>query len=62
MKTIGYYDKGQNRKGIIKAYFKAGQTRHERIESALTELQHMGNITVYLIKGNKTRKLFSKGF
>lgn len=58
MKTIGYKD---NAGGMINCYFKTGETRHERINNALIDLKHTGNITVYLIDGNKTRKLFRKG-
>jgi len=60
MKTIGYRERVKCLK-IIHCYFKTGQTRHERINEALKELRHMGNINVYLIKGNKVRYLFSKG-
>lgn len=61
MKTIGYKD---NAGGSIYCFFKQGenQPRHERIKEALKSLKHTGNITVYLIDGNKKRKLFRKSF
>jgi hypothetical protein len=58
MKTIGFKD---NAGGMITAYFKEGETRHERIINALNDLKHTGNITVYLINGNKIKKLFRNG-
>jgi len=58
MKTIAFKD---NAGGSIMGYFKEGETRHERIKNALADLRRTGNITVYLVKGNKTRKLFRKG-
>jgi hypothetical protein len=62
MKTIGYKDNATGRNGIIHCYFKQGQTRSERISEALKELKHVGNITVYLIKGKKVRPLFRKSW
>ena len=59
MKTIAFRD---NAGGSINGYFKDGQTRHERISEALKELKHTGNITVFLVKGNKLRKLFTKQY
>ena len=70
MKTIGYRDLGDPR-GIIYQFNKPsrnwredlfchGQTRLERIQTALTDLQHTGNIRIFLIKGNKKRLLFSR--
>jgi hypothetical protein len=61
MKTIGYKD---NAGGMINCYFNRSnptQKRQDRVISALSELKHTGNITVYLIDGNKVRKLFRKG-
>jgi len=61
MKTIAYQDiqgggiylyKGKDPK----------QKRHDRISEGLKELKHTGRIKVFLIDGNKTRKLFSKGY
>lgn len=59
MKTIAYKD---NAGGQIKGYFADGETRHQRIQNALKELKHMGNITIYLVNGNKCRKLFRKSY
>lgn len=59
MKTIAFRD---IRGGTIHGYFKEGQTRHERIKEALAELKHVGCIHVYLVKGNKIRKLFTKKY
>lgn len=61
MKTIGFKD---NAGGMTNCYFNKSnpmQPRHERINEALRELKHTGNITIYLINGNKVRKLFRKG-
>lgn len=61
MKTIAYQD---NAGGAIHGYFNRSnptQNRHQRIIEALQDLKHTGNITVYLIKGRKVRKLFRKG-
>jgi len=58
MKTLAYKD---NAGGTIHGYFVEGQTRHERIKKAFEELRHTGNITIYLVKGNKLRKLIRKG-
>ena len=59
MKTIAFRD---NLGGKLHGYFKEGQTRHERIKEALKELKHVGNITIYLVDGNKTRKLLRKSY
>ena len=61
MKTIGFKD---NAGGMINCYFNGSnptQKRCDRIREALNDLRHTGNITVYLIDGNKVRKLFRKG-
>lgn len=57
MKTIGFRDVAG---GSIQCYFKEGETRHERIKNALKDLHGVGKIHVYLINGNKVRKLFTK--
>lgn len=59
MKTIAFRD---IQGGTIHAYFKEGETRHERIKNALQELKHVGRINVYLVKGRKIKHLFSKGY
>ena len=59
MKTIAYRD---IQGGSLYGYFCEGETRHERIRNALKDLRHMARIRVYLINGNKTRWLFSKGY
>jgi len=61
MKTIAYRD---NAGGTIQGYFNKfnpTQKRHERIKEALIDLRHTGNITVFLVNGNRIRKLFRKG-
>jgi len=57
MKTIGFQD---NKGGSIYCYFRKGQTRFERIKAALNDLKRTGNITIYYVKGNKVRQLFTK--
>ena len=59
MKTIAYQDVIG---GTLHGYFKEGESRHERIQNALKELKHTGRIFVYLIKGNKKRRLFYKSW
>lgn len=63
MKTLGYTDNCDGDK-VLKVFYRQEernlfqQKRHERIQEALFELKHVGNITVYLIRGKKYRKLF----
>lgn len=59
MKTIAYKDLAG---GAMKSYYMEGQTRHERIKKALDELHHVGNIVIYLIDGNKIRRLSKHSF
>ena len=67
MKTIGYQDIAGN---SINLYMPTNkntdlfnkQGYHERVTSGLKELTYTGCIVVYLIKGNKYRKLFKKGY
>lgn len=72
MKTIGIIDRadGNHR---MKAYipqsesvgntiYMLSQKRIDRIYDALNEIKHTANIDVYLINGNKQRKIFSRGF
>jgi hypothetical protein len=57
MKTIAFKDKAG---GSLHAYFNAKdprQPRHDRIKEALEDLKHTGNIIIYLVKGNKVRKI-----
>ena len=65
MKTIAYIDKCDGNKTL--KGFKINdsqnhlnnlfsQKRLDRIKEALKELKGMGNIAVYLIKGNKTQR------
>jgi hypothetical protein len=71
MKTIGYLDRTEGKtirlfnpdyKKTIPYQLPLGcLTRQERIIAGLKELKHMGNIEIYLIKGNKQRLLFKKG-
>lgn len=68
MKTIGYSDKCDgNRKIYI--YTDTGTDklncwikRNERIKNAFENLKHLGNVDLYLIKGNKTRLIATRGF
>ena len=61
MKTIGFKD---NAGGRIHLYFNVSkkETRWERFFNALNELKHTGNITIYRVKGNKAKKLKTKGW
>lgn len=74
MKTIGYKDRIEN-KTIMgytsnKPYDRLEQLdlipvkikKNKRIADGLKEIKGLGNIHVYLIKGNKTRYLFSRGY
>jgi len=60
MKTIAYKDLAS---GTMKVYdYPQGinyhnQKRSERIVAALEDLRHTGNIGIYLIKGNKIRRI-----
>ena len=67
MKTIGYRDLCDGSK-IIRIYNPLCNTnlfnkqkRYERIREGLKNIASLGNIAVYLIKGNKYRLLFIKG-
>ena len=53
VKTIGYVDRCARHR--IYKYMPPGMTKTDRITGALKELQHVGNIEIYLIKGNKQR-------
>ena len=64
MKGIGYLDRVENH--TIHIYQRQGelpmfrQKRVDRMIEALNELHSVGNIDVYLLNGNKQRKLFTK--
>ena len=59
MKSIGYMDIVEGK--TIRVFNpKQNINRHERIRMALDELKGMGNIIIYLINGNKYRKLFKR--
>lgn len=71
MKTIAYIDKADGNK--VLRCFKLDdhkyhldnlfmQKRLDRIKEALSELKGMGNIKIYLIDGNKSRLLTTRGF
>lgn len=62
MTTIGFKDLATGRNGIINCFFKAGQKKNERIKEAIKDLQTVGHIAGYLIKGNKQRLLFIKRY
>lgn len=65
MKTIGFIDRSEGR--TIRMYQKPQgnqitvddllENSQTRYHAALKELQHMGNIDIYLIRGNKYRKI-----
>jgi hypothetical protein len=61
MKTIGYQDRAGGSIHIYKNVSKPDQKRHERTMEALNELRHTGNINIYLIKGNRIRKIAKHG-
>jgi hypothetical protein len=61
MKTIGYRDNAGGAILCYKSKTNPTQKRHDRIKEALNDLSHTGNITIYLIDGNKVRKLYRKG-
>ncbi|MFA5559217.1 MAG: hypothetical protein WDA59_07180 [Methanofastidiosum sp.] len=61
MKTIGYRDLADGSRRI-KIFYNRNkqQTRQERIMAALEELKGVGNIAIYLINGNKYRRILTK--
>ena len=61
MKTIGYKDKAGGSIHLYKNVSKPNQKRHDRTKEALKELEHTGNIFIYLIKGNRIRKIGQHG-
>jgi len=66
MKTLAWRDLGDPRKifYIPKASKELNifePKRHQRNLKLLESIRHTGNIEVYLLKGNKTRLLFTKG-
>lgn len=74
MKTLGYRDRmdpsgrvyiyagdarpTQKQQGMFLDKFN--QTRHERIQAALTELRHVGNINIVYIRGRKYRRILER--
>jgi hypothetical protein len=61
MKTVGYRDNAGGLINLYKNVSKPEQKRHDRIKEALTDLQHTGNITIYLIKGNRIKRIARHG-
>ena len=67
MKTLAWKDRCDGRSGFyipkISSYNQSlfEPKRHERNITLLESLKHTGNIDVYLLNGNKSRLLFSKG-
>lgn len=61
MKTIGYQDRAGGSIYIYKNISKPNQKRHDRTIEALKELQHAGNINIFLIKGNRIRRIAKHG-
>jgi trehalose-6-phosphatase len=62
MKTIGFRDIAGGSIHLYKDKTNDQQPRHERIQAALQDLKHTGNIIVYLINGRKHRRLFIKRY
>lgn len=62
MKTIGYRDKAGGSIYLYKNVSRPDQKRHDRVKEALNELRHTGNINIYLIKGNRVRRIAQHGF
>jgi len=65
MKTLAYRDLADNRNiyyipKISRNFTLFEKTRHQRNMELLQSIKHTGNIAVYLLKGNKTRLLFTK--
>lgn len=62
MKTIGIMDLVERKIRIYnpKEFFKSFQKRQDRIKEALKDIKGLGNIGVYLIKGNKYRLLWKQ--
>lgn len=67
MKTIGYMDRAEGKtifvynpehKQIQRSVFDLKAI--DRIIQGLKELDHVGNIDIYLIKGNKFRKIATR--
>lgn len=72
MKTIAYRDlasplcpimeykpASENKDGELRLW--KDKTRLERITEALTSLKHVGRIALYLVDGNKIRRIASHG-
>lgn len=61
MKSIAFQDVTG---GSIMVFNPPNKTmnHHERIKEGLKELEHTGMIKVFLIRGKKIRKLFSKTY
>jgi hypothetical protein len=60
MTNIAFRDKKSN---TIKIYSKNQNfQKNERIKEALKELKYVGNIVIYLYKGNKLRIINNKGY
>jgi hypothetical protein len=66
MKTIAFKDRTG---GPIREYISPKQNdiferenHTTRINRALDELKHTGNINIYLVRGNKIRLILQKGF
>jgi hypothetical protein len=61
MKTIAYRDNAGGSIHCFKNRSTPHQKRHDRIKEALKDLEHTGNITIYLIRGNRIRKIGRHG-
>lgn len=67
MTTIAYCDRTAPH--IVREFYRRDtldlftrQKKWDRIAEALRELEHVGNIIVYLAKDRKLRRLFARGY
>lgn len=60
MKTIGFRDIAGGSIHIYKNVKEPSQKRIDRIKEGLKDLKHTGCIVIYLIKGNKYRRIAVK--
>ena len=58
MKSIAYKDNGNPRNKLF-IYNQPGMGKKTRLVSAIKELKQVGNISIYLVYGNKQRKIIN---
>ena len=61
MKTIMYYDRGDANKTLYGVKLSWLQKKNDRIIQGMKELEHVGNIVIYLVRGRKFRKIATRG-